>query len=112
MKEALELITTILSSGVIIEIIRRNSNKSYQSIKEQIEHIDSRIDKVEKIQINQSKSAKKMLITSLLSEYDNASDEAKPWIAEKLNYEFKHYREPPINGNSWVEEEFKKRNLL
>lgn len=106
-------------SGVIVELIRKNSNKSSYELKEQFEKINrqfekmnGRIDFIEEIQIGQSRVVKKNLILSLLSEWDKASDEARPWIADKINYEFEHYREPPINGNSWVEEALKQRNLI
>lgn len=106
------IITTLLSSGVIIKLIERGNIKHSNKLKEELQKIDSRIDGIERNQIDQTKTVKKSLLRQLLIEYDQASKESKPWIEEKIIYEYEHYKKAPINGNSWMENELKKRNII
>ena len=64
------------------------------------------------VEVSQRKSAimtKKAFISTLLREYDEANEETKPWIEEKITYEANRYFE--LGGNSYIADELDNRRI-
>lgn len=76
---------------------------------EKFDKVDTRLSRLEKSHIETEINQKKAMISSLIRERDNAIEETRPWIDEKIAYEANIYFK--LGGNSYISDDLDKRNI-
>ena len=97
------------SSKKQLEIVVEQTQDLKTFVSDKFDKVDTRLSRVEESQRETEISQKKAMISSLIRERDNATEETRPWIDEKIAYEANIYFK--LGGNSYISDDLDKRGI-